>query len=295
MRLLTAADVAQALTMTEAIAAMRIAFVQISSSAAQVPPRVATPSPRGVTLTMPAYLSDRDGALAVKVVSVYPGNRQHGLAAIQGAVLVLDPATGQPQALIDGPSLTALRTGAATGLATDLLAHPDAGVLTIFGAGGQSAQQIAGVRAVRSLRDVRLLRRGDAAASALRDTDIVVTATNSPTPVFPFADLPAGVHVNAIGSYRPEMRELDAETIAHAKVFVDCRHAARAEAGELQGEVPIHAELGELLAGTRPGRTGPEELTVFKSVGHAAQDAAIARAIFEAACEHGLGQIFDFG
>jgi ornithine cyclodeaminase/alanine dehydrogenase-like protein (mu-crystallin family) len=295
MRLLTAADVAQALTMPEAIAAMRLAFSQISSGAAQVPPRVATPSPRGVTLTMPAFLPDSEGALAVKVVSVYPENRQHGLSAIQGAVLVLDPATGRLQALIDGPALTALRTGAATGLATDLLARPDARILTIFGAGGQSAQQIAGVRAVRPLSDIRILRRHHSPSAALRDSDIVVTATNSPTPVFPFADLPAGVHVNAIGSYRPEMRELDAETIAHAKVVVDCRHAARSEAGELQGEVPIHAELGELLAGTQPGRTRPEELTVFKSVGHAAQDAAIARAILSAAQAQGLGQIFDFG
>jgi ornithine cyclodeaminase/alanine dehydrogenase-like protein (mu-crystallin family) len=289
MRILTAADVAEALTMREAIAAMRSAFAQLSSGAAVVPARTATPTGGGVTLTMPAYLPD--GALSVKVVSVNPHNPAVGLATIQGAVLVLDPRTAVPLALIEGRSLTALRTGAATGLATDLLARPDARILTIFGAGGQSAQQIAGVCAVREIEEVRVVRRGETAD--FDRVDIIVTATNSAVPVF--RDPPAGVHINAIGSYRPDMRELDEATMAAAKVVVDSREHARAEAGELQRDTAIHAELGEVVLGKRPGRTGRDEITVFKSVGNAAQDAAIARAILAGAEARGLGQIFDFG
>ncbi|MBY0507872.1 MAG: hypothetical protein K2X03_28420 [Bryobacteraceae bacterium] len=295
MRILTGSQIAEAVSMPDAIAAMRVAFEQISSGAATVAPRVATPTPGGVVLTMPAYLPDGGGALAVKVVSVYPGNRLRGLDAIQGAVLVLDPATGQPLALLDGRALTALRTGAATGLATSLLARADARVLTVFGAGGQSAQQIAGVRAVRDIGEVRVVRRGEDPAAALEGADIVVTATNSATPVFAARHLAPGIHINAIGSYRPDLRELDAETMALATVIVDCRDSARAEAGELQGEVPIDAELGEVVSGHHPGRQTRDEVTVFKSVGHAAQDAAIARAILAAAEARGIGQIFDFG
>jgi ornithine cyclodeaminase len=184
-----------------------------------------------------------------------------------------------------------LRTGAATGLATDLLARPDARVLVIFGSGGQSAQQIAGVCAVRDIAEVRVVKRGEAAE--VSSADVIVTATNSSVPVFRHA--PKGVHINAIGSYRPDMRELDETTMARAKVVVDSRQSAKAEAGELQGQVTIHAELGEIVLGLRAGREAYDEITVFKSVGNAAQDAAIGRAILAAAEAKGLGQIFDFG
>jgi ornithine cyclodeaminase len=293
MRILTASDVAVAITMPEAIAAMRVAFRQISSGEAVVPSRLATPTDYGVTLSMPAYLPGE--ALSVKVVSVNPGNAEYGLAAIQGAVLVLDHRTGAPLALIEGRALTALRTGAASGLATDLLARRDSSVLTIFGTGAQSAQQIAAVRAVRDIGEVRVVKRNENPARALEGADIVVTATNSATPVFDGALLSPGTHINAIGSYRPDMRELDEDTVRRAKLVVDSREAARAEAGELQGEVRIHAELGEILLGRREARTSGDELTVLKSVGNAAQDAAIARAILDAAIRRGLGQIFDFG
>ncbi len=292
MRLLSAADVRAAITMPEAIEAMRTAFAQLASGAARVPPRLALETPHGVTLSMPAYTP---GMLTVKVVCVNPGNREAGLAAIQGAVLACHPVTGVPLALIDGPSLTQWRTGAATGLATSLLARPEAASLVIFGAGAQSAQQIAGVRAVRELRSVITLRRGDDCTAALAEADIVVTATNSAAPVCSYGQLRPGTHLNAIGAYRTDMRELDEATMAHAKVVVDQRESAVAEAGELQGGVAIHAELGELVLGRRPARETSEELTVFKSVGHGVQDAAIAAAILHGADRLGLGQIFDFG
>ena len=168
-------------------------------------------------------------------------------------------------------------------------------MLTIFGAGGQAAQQIAGVRAVRPIAEVRIVRRGEDPSHALAGADIVVTATNSAQPVFSSDQLPDGTHINAIGSYRPDLRELDAATMARATVVVDQRESARAEAGELQGDVAIHPELGEIVLGRHPGRRRPNQVTVFKSVGNAAQDAAIAQAILIAAETLGLGQIFDFG
>jgi len=295
MRILTSADIALAITMPEAMEAMRRAFLQISSGEWMVPPRLAMPTPHGVTLSMPAYLpptAATGGVVTVKVVSVNSGNAKLGVGVIQGAVLVFDDRTGIPRALIEGRALTALRTGAATGLATDLLARKDARELTIFGAGGQAEQQINGVRAVREITKLTVVRRGDVSG---RLKDIVVTATNSPIPVFRAEQLDPGTHINAIGSYRPEMRELDEATMTRAKVIVDSREASRAEAGELQGGVPVHAELGEILSGRVTGRVGPEEVTVFKSVGNAVQDAAIAAAILESAERRGLGQIFAFG
>lgn len=278
--------------MGEAIAAMRTAFAQLSEGEAVVPPRLAMETPAGVTLSMPAYVP---GVVVVKVVSVHPGNARWGRGVVQGAVMVCDDRTGVPRALIEGRSLTALRTGAATGLATDLLARADARRLVIFGAGGQSAQQIAGVRAVREIEEVTVVRRSEDPAAALARADVVVTATSSATPVLAYRMLRPGTHLNAIGAYRPEMRELDEETMMRAKVVVDSREHARAEAGELQGDVAIHAELGEIVRGRREGRTSGEELTVFKSVGNGVQDAAIALAILAGAERLGLGQIFDFG
>lgn len=297
MRILSSADVAKALTMREAIAAMRHAFPLLSSGAAVVAPRVATPTAEGVTLSMPAYLpahAGRPAALTVKVVSVMPRNSARGLPVVQGAVLVLDDRSGAPVGLIDGRSLTALRTGAATGLATDLLARSDARTLVIFGRGGQSQQQIQGVQAVRPIASPTVLHRGDDPSLALRTADIVVTATNSTTPVFRFDQLAAGVHVNAIGSFRPDMRELDPATMAAGKVFVDSRESAQAEAGELQDGVRIHGELGELVLGLCTGRTAAGELTIFKSVGNAAQDAAIAQMLLASAEANGLGREVDF-
>lgn len=144
---------------------------------------------------------------------------------------------------------------------------------------------------MRDIAEVRVVKRGEDAG--VERADIIVTATNSDVPVL--RDVPKGVHINAIGSYRPDMRELDEATMARAKVIVDSRESAKAEAGELQGDVTIHAELGEIILGLRPGRESAEEVTVFKSVGNAAQDAAIGRAILAAAEAKGIGQIFDFG
>lgn len=301
--------------MAGAIEAMREAFGQLSAGRARVPQRLSLRSPGGDTLFMPGYL-EGSRALGGKVVSVFPENPGRGLPTVTGLVLLLDEETGRPVLLLDGARLTVLRTGAATGLATDLLARPDASVLALFGAGAQARGQLAGVRAVRDLEEVRVVSRTGASARALareisgvptrvvdeprravEGADLVVTATDSAAPVFPAEAIAPGTHVNAIGSYRPDTREIEAGLVARATVVVDTREAALEEAGDLLLAIEedafspgsIHAELGEIVNGERPGRTSDREVTLFKSVGSAAQDLALAARVRQAAEARGLG------
>jgi ornithine cyclodeaminase/alanine dehydrogenase-like protein (mu-crystallin family) len=324
MRLLTRADIERAVPMADAIVLVREAFRALSTGRATAPLRTALPLPEhdGVTLVMPGYVAPND-ALAVKVVSVRNRNPARGLPRVNALVVLVDPATGEPAAVMNGRYLTALRTGAASGVATDCLARPDAAVLAVIGAGAQARAQIAAVAAVRRLRRVVVYaRRPDgvsallaetaprlaadgvecaAAASAdaaVREADVVCAATTSVTPVFDGAALRPGTHVNGVGSYRPDMRELDVVTLQRAaRIVVDQREAALEEAGELLAAIAdgairpdaIRAELGEIVAGARPGRERADEITVFKSVGNAVQDAAVARAIWTRAVALGLG------
>jgi len=307
--------------MAQAIAAVKGAFAQLSAGQADVPLRTQLPVPKhhGVTLFMPAYLQETD-SLAVKIVSVFPDNPEHGLPTISALVVVVDAHTGQPLAAMDGTHLTGLRTGAASGAATDLLARRDARQVAILGAGTQGRYQLQGVCAVRPVSRVwvydpvraraeqhvaEMKKQGGPAdmwvatspGEAVADADIVCTATTSKTPVFRDADLKPGVHINGIGSYTPQMQEVDATTVARAKVVVDSRQACLAEAGDLivplqQGlitEQHIHAELGEIVLGRKPGRETDGEVTFFKAVGNAVQDAAVARLVLQAAAEKGLG------
>jgi alanine dehydrogenase len=314
MRILSAADVRAAVAMPEAIDAMREAFAAVSSGDAVVPVRHALESAHGVHLFMPAML--RGTALGTKVVSVVPGNAARGLPAIHAVVLMLDLETGRPHALMDGTWLTALRTGAAGGLAADLMAHPAASVVALFGAGVQARTQLEALRCVRSVREVRIVSRTGASArrlagelmglraiatqdraAALRGAQVVVAATDSETPVFDGSLVEPGAHVTAIGSYTPQMREVDTALVRRARVVVDQRAGALSEAGDLiaplaEGAVAegfVAAELGEVVAGKRPGRTSVDEITLFKSVGNAAQDVAVARRVLESAASRGLG------
>ncbi len=317
--ILTAADVRSAVDMPEAIDAMREAFAALSRGEATVPLRVSLDTERGVVLVMPAHLPSV-AAAGAKVVSVHPGNRALGLPSIHAAVLLVDPATGAPTALMDGASLTALRTGAAGGLAAELLAREDARVVALFGAGVQARSQLEAVRCVRAIDEVRIVSRTrasaralaaevrgcrayavDDAAEALSGADIVITATSSATPVFPGGRVAPGTHVTGVGSYTPRMQEVDADLVSRAVVVVDQREAALREAGDLIHAVEsgrwkaeeIHAELGEIVAGSKPGRVSPEEITFFKSVGNAAQDMALARRVVDAAARLGLGTEVD--
>lgn len=315
IRILSAADVQAALPMPDAIAAMRRAFSQVSAGRAVMPLRARLPTAGGLTLVMPAYLPD-GGDLAVKVVSVCEGNRARGLPAILGAVLVLDAETGAPRALLDAASLTALRTGAGGGLAADYLARRDAAVVALFGAGVQARAQLQAVLAVRAIQRVWIIsRRPETArrladeiagwpggpwaepapdtATAVRQADLVITATSAERPVFDGRDLRPGTHVTGVGAHTPTAQEVDAETVRRAaKIVVDARAAAAVEAGDLiVPGAPIYAELGELVNGRKPGRESDAEITFFKSVGIAAQDAAAAGAVLAAAEARGLGTL----
>ncbi len=320
LRLLSRDDVQRALPMRECIEVIKTAFAQLSAGEAHAPLRTQLPVPAhdGVTLFMPAYLA-QSGDLGAKIVSVFPRNLERGLPTIHAVVIVVDGETGAPVALMDGTYLTALRTGAASGAATDLLARPDAQVVAVFGAGTQGRTQLEAVCAVRPIaralvfdadpdRAARYaaemrgsipadVRVAASPAEAVRQADVICTATTSSTPVFDGRDVRPGTHINAIGAYTPQMQEVDAETIRRAKVVIDSRQASLAEAGDLliplqQGlitEAHIHAELGEIVLGRRPGRERADEITYFKSVGVAVQDVAAARRVLDRAAELGLG------
>lgn len=299
-------DVAR-LSMREAIDAMRVGFTALSTGKANVPVRGMLTVEGNTTLTMPAYIHG-SAVSTVKVISVYPDNAVLGLPTVLGNVLVLDAKTGETLALIDGASLTALRTGAASGLATDLLALPDAHVLAVIGAGKQARTQVEAVCTVRSINQIRVYSPRSAApfaeelrvryptasvsvapdlAAALHGAQVVVAATNSQTPVISLEHLGVGAHLNGVGSFRPDMQEVAADIVSRAKIVVDHRESAWAEAGDLIiprdlgmiSESSVHAELGEIAAGLRAGRESAEEITFFKSVGNAVQDAAVAERI----------------
>ena len=309
--------------MKECIELMKAAFAQLSSGQAHVPLRSQLPvtAHEGVTIFMPAYLA-QSGDLGAKIVSVFPRNLKANLPTIHAVVFVIDSRTGIPVALMDGTYLTALRTGAASGAATDLLARKDARVLVLFGAGTQARTQLEAVCTVRPITkvlvcDVDPKRAKDfveemkdrgapipndirwiaSAEEGVKEADILCTATTSSKPVFDGKALRPGTHINAVGAYTPQMQEVDSETIRRAKVVIDSRQASLAEAGDLiiplqQGvinEKHIHAEIGEIVAGLRPGRESMDEITYFKTVGVAVQDVAAARRVLDKATELGLG------
>jgi ornithine cyclodeaminase/alanine dehydrogenase-like protein (mu-crystallin family) len=268
---------------------------------------------------MPGYLGGGRSALGIKLLGIFPGNPKLGKDAHQGVVLLLNPQTGEPRAVLDASAITAVRTAAVSALATDLLARPDAAALTVIGTGVQGVAHVRAIAQVRPLTRVFLVGRDQARGktvavdlgtalgvptkfvldpeAALMDADIVVTATNAPEPVLRHEWLAPGTHINAIGSCVPSNRELDTATVAAARLFVDRRESAVAEAGDFLlaaaevglGEDHIAAELGEVLIGTKPGRTSPAQLTVFESLGLAVEDLAAAAYVCAAADRTGLG------
>lgn len=319
LRILSASDIDKVISMADAINVNAQAYAMLSAKEAIVPQRTPIEAENGITLFMPAYLPST-GALTVKVVSIYPENPPKGLPTIHAMVLVVDSATGQPLGLINGTRLTALRTGAGVGVATRLLAREDAHVLAMFGAGGQSLDQVEAVLAVRPVEEVRIytpsgisaqnlakklsqrhphlrLPTVGSPAQAVRGADIIACATTSRTPVFEPTDVAPGVHINAIGSFTPDKREVQVAGLPNLRVFVDSHEAALEEAGDLIQAIAaghMHpddlTEIGKVVLGQSPGRTSPEEVTLFKSVGMAVQDATTAQAVLERAVEAGLGR-----
>jgi len=327
LRIISREEVKSAISMAQAIETVKSAFAQLSRGRARVPIRtqLGVPLHDGVTLFMPAYLEETD-ELGMKMVSVFSGNIEQGLPIVNAMVTLVDPETGLPTAIIDGTYLTALRTGAASGAATDLLARGDARTVAVLGTGVQGRTQLQAVCTVRSVERVLVFDTRGRTAEKFRDemkeagppvpqridvastakeavsqADIVCTATTSTTPVFLDSDVRPGTHINAIGSFTPQMQELPAETVARALLVVDSREAVWAEAGDLiiakkRGlitEASVHAEIGEIVAGTKPGRSSDDQVTLFKSVGNAVQDVSVGARILEEAKRKGLGTVID--
>ena len=299
-------DIQKKISMARAIDMMRAAFLQLTSGGAIVPVRTVIESRdhMGRVLFMPSY-SAEFGLFGMKMVTVFDYNEAINLPVIQGKMLLMDGVTGTPLAVLDAEYLTALRTGAASGLATDLLARHDASVLALFGTGVQAETQLEGILAVRNIKEVMVYGKTEKRTVAfcnemgkrhpcnihvgtpgdLQQADVICTATTTTTPLFEFNQLKAGVHINGIGSYKPTMQEIGASVITQSVLIVDQREAVLSEAGDImipiqQGLMTkenIHAELGEVISGFRKGRTDDTQVTVFKSVGNAIQDLAIAR------------------
>jgi ornithine cyclodeaminase/alanine dehydrogenase-like protein (mu-crystallin family) len=318
--ILSGVDVRQALPMSGAIEAMKGAFVQLSSGQAVMPLRMGIPISRhnGLVGMMPGYLP-ADDQVAIKIGLIFKDNASKGLPLIQALVVGVDAQGGDTVTVMEGGYLTALRTGAASGAATDLLAPEDARTVAVFGAGVQGRTQLEAVCTVRAIQEAWIYNPGPEKAAAyademserlglpvrvaaspgeaVRQADVICTATTSADPIFDDADVRPGTHINGVGAHSPHAREIPAETIQRAKLVIDQREACLAEAGDLlipleQGLITqdhIYAELGEIAGGGKVGRTEDDEITLFKSVGVAVQDVAAAGAVVEAARGLGLG------
>ncbi len=301
-------DVERLLDIDSMLDALGNALVAFSAGVTNVPPRVGVRVPDGGLLgTMPGYVPGI--ALEVKLVSVFPDNHRHSLPSHQGLIALFDESNGTPLAVMDGTYITAIRTGGTAAVAARALARKDARVLAILGAGVQGASHLETFPRIRDFTEIRIAsrdrdkaaalasrdRRAQAASSfeeAVRGADVVACCTDAREPVIRREWLKRGAHVSSVGgTFGPEV---DADTMSAARVFVEWRGAATnpppAGAHELQDlDAATLTEVGEVLAGTRPGRTSDDEITVYKSTGHAVEDAATARLVYDRALAEGAG------
>ena len=306
---LSETEVRGLLDLDELTDALAEAFRDLSRGRAVVPARTAAATPQGFLAAMPGYLPG--AALEAKLVSVFPGNHERGLASHQALIAVFDEDTGAPVAIMGGAYITAVRTAAASAVAARILAVDDARVLAILGAGVQGRSHLQALVRVRQFRDIRIASREPEHAAALaaehprgrvvpafdeavRGADVVCCCTDAGQPVVDARWLQRGAHVSSVGSGA----ELDPAIVDHNRVFVEWRGAAQhpppAGAHELQGmDADRVTELGEVLLGTRPGRTDAGEITVYKSTGHAVEDAVAARLVLDEAQRRGAGLRLD--
>jgi ornithine cyclodeaminase len=303
---LTQHEVRRLLDLDLLIDSLERAFAELSAGRASVPPRTAAMvQGRGFLGAMPGYL---DGVLETKLVSVFAGNHDVGLPTHQALIALFDDQTGSPLAVMDGTAITAVRTGAASAVATRALAREDARVLAVLGAGVQGRSHVDAVTRVRDFAEIRIASRTRDQAEALaeelgavvfasfeeavRGADVVCACTDAGEPVLRREWLAGGAHVTSVGA-SGEGPELDRATVQAGLLVVESRVAFEpypAGAHELQGLDPESAaELGEVLAGTRDGRTSPEQVTVYKSMGHAVEDASAAGLVYSRALELGVG------
>ena len=313
MIVLSQDEVRELLDLDELVDALAAAHAELSAGEASMPPRIAAFAQNdGLLGVMPAYLPS--AGLACKLVTLFPRNRDRHTH--QALICLFDEENGTPVALMDGTSITATRTAAGSALATRLLAREDARVLAILGAGVQAHAHAKALGRVREFTEIRVASRdranaeqlaeeigGNAVASweeALRGADVVAATTHSAEPIVRREWLSPGVHVNSVGANPSGNGEVDAATIAEALVAVESRESTLAPppAGApefLHGDHGDVVELGELVSGRRPGRTSPEQITLYKSVGVAVQDAAAAALVLATARERSVGHEIELG
>ncbi len=325
--ILTRSDLERAITMKDAIEATESAFAELAQGTARLPPRsiINIEKENGVFLVMPAYLATSK-SLVVKVVSVFEQNpAKYGMSTISAIVIVNDPDTGRPLAVMEGGYLTASRTAAASAVATKYLARPNSKIVGVIGAGVQSRKQLLAVSEVRDFEealvyDISPQRSQNYATemseklgidvvkvenveSAVTNTDILIVATTSRQPVVRGVWIKNGTHINSIGWMGPSARELDTDVVKKSKLIVDSMDATLSESGDIiipiaEGAITrdhIYSELGRIIIGEKKGRTSDDEITLWKSVGLAIQDAAVAKLAYERAISEKLGIEVELG
>jgi len=312
-------DIASVLEMDDVIDAVERAFVDFAKGRAKMPPRSIMDFPEndGWVGIMSAAI-ETAGSIGTKVVTVFKNNAGKSMPTTMATILLNDASTGEPLAIMEAGLITAMRTGAASAIATKYLARKDSHVVGLFGAGIQAKYQLFGVSRVRKVGNVKQYTPTKARQKkfaeemekeigakiqivgnpkeAVQNSDIVITATTSPTPVFNGKWVSDGTHINAIGAHTKDTRELDTTLIEKAKIVVDLREAALKEAGEIvipkaEGKkLNIYAELSELVSGKKKGRTSDSEVTVYKGCGIALEDLAVAKLAYDLATKKALGK-----
>ena len=320
MLVLSENDVRSLLDVEELIPVLEQAHIQFSTGKAVMPVRQVVPLPqiKGRITSMPAYLSESN-ALGMKVVTYFPENPKQGLPMILASVFLYSTESGRLLAVMDGTYITSIRTACVSAFATRALANPETPALGVLGAGVQARAHIRALCRVRKIREIKVydvleksveslkeelepevgikIEPAKTAEEAVRNADLLVTVTTAKEPIVSADWLRPGVHINAVGSHRPDLREIDAATFERARIVVDSREAIMAECGDIllaikEGVITenhIYAEIGEILAGKKPGRTATDEITVYKAVGIAIQDVATAQLAYEKALERKVG------
>jgi ornithine cyclodeaminase/alanine dehydrogenase-like protein (mu-crystallin family) len=319
-------EVVSLLPMKECIAIMRDAFIGLVTGKVHQPLRTIM-RPRdaaGVMGLMPSYIAGERAAFGLKAICVLPGNLARGMDAHQGAVLLFSAETGELMAIMNASAITAIRTAAASGVATDLLARTDAAELAIIGSGVEARSHLAAMSEVRLIARCRVASRHfenaqrfaeavrpdysfpvepvESIADALAAADLVVTATSAREPIVQRKWISPGAHLNVVGACTPRAREIDSETMACSSLFVDCRESTVNESGDYLlalsdgaiGPDHIRADIGEVLTGEKPGRTSAEEITLFKSLGIGIEDLAAAEYLYRKAGESKVGTWVEF-
>jgi len=327
MLLLNASEVRKVFPMKDAIESDKTSFLLHSQKQTEVPVRISFKVNESSTSQfMPAYVKSYVNRVGIKVVSTFPQNAAKNIPVVTAQVLLLDPETGEVCAMMNGTEVTRIRTGAISGAATDILARSDSRVAALFGTGGQARSQLEALLTVRKIEEVRIydvmqerisnfisseaataerfgvkLKAAASPDEAIDEADVITTVTISKTPVFDGKRVKPGAHVNGVGSYTPDARELDFSLIDKARVFVDNKEAVFAEAGDflipikegLYSVDRVAGELGEVLDGKLDGRQSPDQITVMKTVGYAVLDVVAAWTIYNRAIELGIGSNID--